>query len=95
MAKNFAEIAFTDSVKEAQETYGSRHIYQKVEQRLPEQNTLYLKEMSHIEKIDGFYMSTVGENGWPYVQFRGGPKGFLKVIDQHTIGYADYQGNMQ
>ncbi len=40
-------------------------------------------------------MATVGENGWPYVQFRGGPKGFLKVIDKTTLGYADFRGNMQ
>ncbi len=95
MAKNFAEIAFTESVKRAQKTYGSRHIYQKVEKSLPDQNQLFLREMSHIQRLDGFYMATVGENGWPYVQFRGGPKGFLKVIDQQTLGYADYQGNMQ
>jgi predicted pyridoxine 5'-phosphate oxidase superfamily flavin-nucleotide-binding protein len=48
-----------------------------------------------IEDRDSFYMATVGENGWPYVQFRGGPKGFLKIIDQETIGYADFKGNMQ
>lgn len=95
MAKNFAEIAFTDSVKKAQEQFGSRHIYARMESKFPEQNKIYLKEMEHIAKMDGFYMSTVGENGWPYVQFRGGPKGFLKVVDQETLGYADFQGNMQ
>ncbi len=95
MAKNFAEITFTDSVKKAQEKYGSREVYAKVEKRLPEQKDLYLREMTHIERMDGFYMSSVGENGWPYVQFRGGPKGFLKVIDQNTLGYADFKGNLQ
>lgn len=95
MAKNFAEITFTDSVKKAQEKYGSREVYAKVEKRLPEQKDLYLREMTHIERMDGFYMSSVGENGWPYVQFRGGPKGFLKVIDQNNLGYADFKGNLQ
>lgn len=95
MTKNFAEITFTDSVKKAQEKYGSREVYAKVEKRLPEQKDLYLREMTHIERMDGFYMSSVGENGWPYVQFRGGPKGFLKVIDQNTLGYADFKGNLQ
>lgn len=95
MTKNFAEIAFTPSVKEAQETYGSRHMYARVEDRLPDQNKLHLREKEHIQKLDGFYLSTVGENGWPYVQYRGGPAGFLKVIDEQTLGFADFQGNMQ
>ena len=94
MTKNFTEIAFTDSVKAAQETYGSRHIYARMEDKQPEQNKLYLREMNHIQKLDGFYLSTVGENGWPYVQYRGGPTGFLKVIDQQTLGFADFQGNI-
>ena len=53
------------------------------------------KEAAYIESRDSFYMATVGENGWPYVQFRGGPKGFLKVIDETTLGYADFRGNGQ
>lgn len=95
MVRNFAQIAFTEEVKKAQQQYGSREIYQKVENRLPDQNLLFQREMAHIERMDGFYMATVGENGWPYVQFRGGAKGFLKVIDQQTLGYADFKGNMQ
>ncbi len=95
MEKNFAQITFTDSVKKAQEQYGSREIYERVESKLPEQSLLFQREMAHIERLDGFYMATVNEDGWPYVQFRGGPKGFLKVIDQGTLGYADFKGNMQ
>ena len=95
MEKNFAQLTFTDSVKKAQEQYGSREIYQRVENKLPDQSHLYHREMGLIEELDGFYMATVNENGWPYVQFRGGPKGFLKVIDQQTLGYADFKGNMQ
>ncbi len=44
---------------------------------------------------DGFYLATVSETGWPYVQFRGGPVGFLRVIDEHTLGWADFRGNLQ
>jgi predicted pyridoxine 5'-phosphate oxidase superfamily flavin-nucleotide-binding protein len=53
------------------------------------------REISLIESRDSFYMATVGENGWPYMQFRGGPKGFLKIIDNTTIGMADFRGNLQ
>jgi hypothetical protein len=53
------------------------------------------REISFIESRDSFFIATVGENGWPYVQYRGGPKGFLKVIDDATLGYADFRGNMQ
>ena len=95
MGQNFTQIAFTDSVKKAQEKYGSREIYQKVEERGPDQSKLYLGEMEFVKQRESFYMATVGENGWPYVQFRGGPKGFLKVIDQETLGYADFKGNLQ
>ena len=94
MSKNFTRYAFTDSVKQAQTRYGSRNAYARVEQsgdkyRLGAQETLF------IQARDSFYIATTGENGWPYVQFRGGEKGFLKVINQTTLGYADFRGNGQ
>ena len=95
MGHNFTDFTFTESVKKAQEQYGSRDIYARMEQKGPDQSAIYHREIAHIENQDSFYMATVGENGWPYVQFRGGPKGFLKVIDQQTLGYADFKGNMQ
>ena len=52
-------------------------------------------EIAFLAERDSFYMGSVGENGWPYVQHRGGPKGFLKVLDQKTIGFADFMGNKQ
>jgi len=58
-------------------------------------NVLTPIEAEFIEARDGFYQATVNENGWPYVQFRGGPPGFLKVLDEQTIGYADFRGNIQ
>jgi predicted pyridoxine 5'-phosphate oxidase superfamily flavin-nucleotide-binding protein len=66
-----------------------------MEENGPDQSHIFQRETAHIGGMDSFYMSTVGENGWPYVQFRGGSKGFLKVIDSQTIGYADFRGNMQ
>ena len=95
MKQNFTQFAFTDSVRKEQEKYGSRTSYQRMEENGPDQSQIFQREAAHIEGMHSFYMSTVGENGWPYVQFRGGPKGFLKVIDSQTIGYADFRGNMQ
>ena len=94
MNQNFTRFAFTDSVKEAQEHYGTRHSYARME-KAGDRYQLTVKETAFIESRDSFYMATVGENGWPYVQFRGGPRGFLKVIDDRTIGYADFRGNGQ
>lgn len=95
MAQNFTTYTFTESVKKAQDKYGSRKIYQKMDSTGPDQYRLSAREIPFIESRDSFYMATVGENGWPYVQFRGGVKGFLKVIDSETLAYADFRGNMQ
>ena len=94
MAKNFAEIAFTESVKAQQEKYGSRRSYAKMEAQA-RGTELSFAEADFIAARDSFYLSTVGENGYPYVQFRGGPKGFLKVLDARTLAFADFRGNLQ
>ncbi|NER14867.1 pyridoxamine 5'-phosphate oxidase family protein [Leptobacterium flavescens] len=93
MIKNFTDIAFTESVKDIQRANGSRNNYLGMEGM--EMNYLSHGEKEFIENRDMFYMSTVGENNWPYVQFRGGPKGFLKVLSPTQIGFADFRGNMQ
>lgn len=95
MAKHFMEFAFNDSVRKVQEKYGTRAPYQKMEEKNEFRNKLTWQEKGYIKNRDSFYMSSVGENGWPYMQFRGGPKGFLKVIDENTLGYADFRGNGQ
>ena len=74
---------------------GSRTAYAQYEQTPVERATLGPPEEAFIEARDSFYLGTVGESGWPYVQHRGGPVGFLKVLDPHTIGFADYTGNRQ
>ncbi len=94
MAKNFAEIAFTESVKAQQKKYGSRGSYAKMEAQ-ERGNEISENETGFIAERDGFYLATVGENGYPYVQFRGGPQGFLKVLDAKTLAYADFRGNLQ
>ena len=95
MARKFATITFTPSVKAAQERYGSRHANQGFEAAEDPRDTLTETEIEFIGARDGFYQATVSEAGWPYVQFRGGPAGFLKVLDERTIGYADFRGNVQ
>ena len=92
--KNFTKLAFTESVKEVQERQGSRKSYARMEES-GDSYILTEREGQFIESRDSFFMGTIGENGWPYVQFRGGPKGFLKIIDNTTLGMADFRGNRQ
>lgn len=77
-----------------QERHGSRQSYARMEQS-GDRYKLTPDEISLIQSRDGFYLSTVGENGWPYVQYRGGPIGFLKILDEQTLGLADFRGNRQ
>ncbi len=95
MTDNFTELAFTDSVKALQEKYGSRTAYQRMEQGGKFRNQLTWQEQGYIKNRDSFYLASVGENGWPYMQFRGGPKGFLKVVGDNTLAFADFRGNGQ
>jgi hypothetical protein len=95
MPRAVADIAFTPSVKSAQALYGSRDAYQRFEQDEDKGKELTQREMAFIAQRDSFYQATVSETGWPYVQHRGGPPGFLKVLDAQTIGYADFRGNLQ
>ncbi len=94
MNQNFTKFAFTESVKKAQEQYGTRKSYARMESS-GDRFVFTEKESSFIHSRDSFYMASVGENGWPYVQHRGGPKGFLKVINDTTLAYADFRGNGQ
>ncbi|HCW07812.1 MAG TPA: pyridoxamine 5'-phosphate oxidase [Cytophagales bacterium] len=94
MYKNFASLAFTDQVKEFQKRLGSRGTYELVEKRHVVTG-LTESEIEFITNRDSFYMASIGENGFPYIQHRGGPKGFVKVIDTNTIGFIDFAGNKQ
>ena len=95
MASAFADIAFTPSVKAAQNLYGSRQANLGFESSEDRRNLLTEREAEFIAERDSFYQATVSESDWPYVQHRGGPKGFLKVLDERTIGFADFRGNVQ
>lgn len=95
MPRAFADITFTPSVKAAQSLYGSREANTGFELAEDLRNTLTEPEMAFIAERDSFYMASVSETGWPYVQHRGGPAGFLTVLDDRTIGFADFRGNRQ
>ena len=95
MGRRFAEVAFTPLVKQQQVRHGSRSSYERVERSADFGDHLTVSERTFIEQRDGFYMASVTETGWPYMQYRGGPRGFLQVIDDQTIGFADLRGNKQ
>jgi predicted pyridoxine 5'-phosphate oxidase superfamily flavin-nucleotide-binding protein len=96
MARAFAKIAFTPSVLDMQERQGSKKAYAKF--LSPEAgggDRLSEAEAGFIQARDSFYQASVSSDGWPYVQYRGGPTGFLKVLDERTLAYADFRGNRQ
>ena len=95
MGHKYAELMFTENVKTIQQDKRSRSNYAAMEQGEDYNFLLSKNEAAFIAERDSFYMASVGETGWPYVQHRGGPKGFMKVLDAQTIGFADYSGNRQ
>ena len=94
MAHRFGSLLFTPVIKALQERHGSRRQYARLEGE-GDSGDLGPDESGFIAERDSFYMASIGETGWPYVQHRGGPKGFLKVIDKSTIAFADFRGNKQ
>ena len=92
--KQFGEIAFTEHVKAEQDLRGSREMYEGMVNR-PAPEGFGEPEATFIAMRDSFYMATVSEDGWPYIQHRGGPRGFLKLLSPTQLGFADYRGNRQ
>ncbi len=100
MGHRFAEIAFTESVREVQRAHGSRDDdrhsgYAAMHGGEDYNHRLGAGETEFIAARDSFYMASVSESGWPYLQHRGGPPGFLRVLDEQTLGFADFSGNRQ
>jgi len=95
MTHRFADIAFTDAVKAAQTHYGTRPQVARMAQHGGPNDRLGAREIAFIAARDSFYMATVSETGWPYLQHRGGPAGFLKTVDAYTLAFADFGGNRQ
>lgn len=95
MSHQFSTLTFTPSVKEVQTEMGSRNAGEMLNKRGAPNDHLGPDEKYFISLRDGFYMATVSETGWPYIQFRGGPAGFLHVLDNNTIAFANVTGNRQ
>lgn len=95
MAHQFARIAFTPGVRQLQADRGSRDGYARMDEGEDYNFLLSERETEFIQARDSLYMASVSESGWPYVQHRGGPAGFVKILDETTIGFANYSGNRQ
>jgi predicted pyridoxine 5'-phosphate oxidase superfamily flavin-nucleotide-binding protein len=90
-----SDIAFTPAVKAIQEREGSRQIYARMERGRGWKTTITPDLAGFIADLDMIYLGTANADGQPYIQYRGGPTGFLKVIDDRTLGFADFGGNQQ
>jgi uncharacterized protein len=100
VAHNFGSLIFTPTIKALQERHGSRRQYARMEGSGASHNgvrpqALGAEEKEFLADRDSFYVASIGSTGWPYVQHRGGPAGFLKVIDDHTLAFANFSGNKQ
>jgi len=95
MRKIPSDIAFTPAVKQIQERHGSRNGYARMEQGRGWKTTVTPELAEFLGDLDMFYLGTASTQGQPYIQYRGGAPGFLKVIDEHTLGFADFGGNRQ
>ncbi|MCQ8897693.1 pyridoxamine 5'-phosphate oxidase family protein [Limnobacter humi] len=95
MGHAFADIAFTDTVKSRQLEAGSRERYAALQASSTAGHALGPREKAFIESRDHFFQATVSETGWPYVQHRGGPQGFIQVLGTNTLRVPDFRGNAQ
>jgi hypothetical protein len=94
MSYGFLDIAITPSIRAVQQQMGADEIWTDFRGHR-EFDRFSAAEAAFIEQRDSFYIATLSETGWPYVQHRGGPRGFLKLIDEKTLAFADYRGNRQ
>ncbi len=95
MNQHVSDIAFTPAVKTQQTARGSRDGYARMEQGRGWKSAVDERLKDFIAERDSFYLGTTNAQGQPYIQHRGGPKGFLKVLDEHTLAFADFGGNQQ
>lgn len=92
--KNYAEMLFIDVVRDLQNEAGTGKTYAKAYQKRTNE-ALTDQEIAFIAERDSFYIASVSSRGWPYIQHRGGPRGFLKILDEDLLGFGDYVGNKQ
>ena len=93
--KSYGEVAFTPAVQALQERHGSRAAYARRDKQSEAHAGLSAAEAEFLAAADSFYLATVGETGWPYVQHRGGPRGFLRRVSATRLAFADFRGNRQ
>ncbi len=95
MPQPVSDVAFTPAVKAAQERNGSRAAYVRMDEKGGWRNAVTPELAAFIAERDSFYLATASAEGRPYIQHRGGPTGFLKVLGERTLGFADFSGNRQ
>jgi uncharacterized protein len=95
MTAHYQSIVFSEAVKAAQEAHDSRKAYARQEGAAEGPDRLSENEAAFIASRDSFYMATIGAGGWPYMQHRGGPPGFVRIVDPATLAIADFRGNRQ
>lgn len=95
MTDHYLEIATGDAVRALQERWGSRSAYSRLESGPLTNNQLGPEEIAFIEAQDSFFLASLNDTGWPYIQHRGGPPGFLKVLENNQVGFPDFKGNRQ
>lgn len=95
MTSHYRNLMFGPLVRAEQEAQGSRGAYARTEAPSVEPDRLTDREVSFISRRDSFYMATTGTDGWPYIQHRGGPPGFVKILSDRSLGLADFRGNRQ
>ncbi|KQU68958.1 pyridoxamine 5'-phosphate oxidase family protein [Phycicoccus sp. Root101] len=99
MSSKYYDIAFTSAVRDAQREYGSwaaqRRLHHVEDGPARPDDPMGEAERTFIGEQDGFYLATMSQSGWPYVQFRGGPRGFVTTPDAHTLAWPDFRGNRQ
>jgi len=94
MTARYLNVLFSPTVKAVQEQNGSRDLYAKRDSA-SEPDRLTAREAQFIAARESFYMASVNASGWPYIQHRGGPTGFIKILGERTLGFADFRGNRQ
>jgi uncharacterized protein len=90
-----SDVAFTPAVKAVQRRKGSRELFAGVEERGGFRTEIDENLAAFLADVNSFYLATASSDGQPYVQHRGGPKGFIRILDSNTIAFADYRGNRQ
>ena len=95
MSAHYLNLLFTDGARAAQTAAGSRKAYARADDAPDQPDVLGPRELEFIAARDSLYMATLGKDGWPYLQHRGGPPGFVKTLSDRHLGFADFRGNRQ